>query len=167
LTPHLFSHFLPKYTLFPDKVTNVKTRFSHRRHRFPKNFSGISRKRPIFVPKRCITNHANHLHQSFCCCLSRKSLQTNDSLLSRVQHSDDVIPYPNQPPPPAPPSISKMEIYSDPSVFSDIDQVAINVCRILSLLHATSDLINLLSPELNENRSREKTSRHSPISSAS
>ena len=55
------------------------------------------------------------------------SIQTNDPLVSRVHPAEDVIPYPNQPPPPAPPTLSKMDIYSDPSVFSDIDQVAINV----------------------------------------
>lgn len=54
-------------------------------------------------------------------------LDLQTSSVSRTAPDPDVVPYPSQAPPPAPPSLSKMEIYSDPSVFSDIDQVAINV----------------------------------------
>ncbi|GFQ98102.1 hillarin [Trichonephila clavata] len=43
--------------------------------------------------------------------------------------SDDLVPYPTHPPPPSPPLISKIEIYSDPSVFSELDQIAINVAQ--------------------------------------
>ena len=35
--------------------------------------------------------------------------------------------YPIHPPPPTVPSISKLDIYSDPNVFADLDQIAINV----------------------------------------
>lgn len=41
--------------------------------------------------------------------------------------NDELAPYPTHPPPPSPPLISKVEIYSDPSVFLELDQVAINV----------------------------------------
>ncbi|OTF83220.1 Hillarin-like protein [Euroglyphus maynei] len=37
--------------------------------------------------------------------------------------------YPSQPPPPSITSISKLDIYNDPSVFAELDQVAINVAR--------------------------------------
>ena len=42
-------------------------------------------------------------------------------------------PYPDQPPPPAPPAISKTEIYSDPIVFAEIDERAIHVSLISSV----------------------------------
>ncbi|KAF7489929.1 Kyphoscoliosis peptidase [Sarcoptes scabiei] len=37
--------------------------------------------------------------------------------------------YPSQPPPPSISSISKLDIYNDPSVFAELDQIAINVAR--------------------------------------
>lgn len=40
------------------------------------------------------------------------------------------FPYPQNPPPPSPPSAQKTHIYSDPVEFTDIDQIAISV-RIL------------------------------------
>lgn len=43
--------------------------------------------------------------------------------------SEELVPYPTHPPPPSPPLISKIEIYSDPSVFLELDQVAINVAQ--------------------------------------
>ncbi|KAG8184824.1 hypothetical protein JTE90_004922 [Oedothorax gibbosus] len=43
--------------------------------------------------------------------------------------SEELVPYPTHPPPPSPPLISKIEIYSDPSVFMELDQVAINVAQ--------------------------------------
>ncbi|GBO14473.1 Hillarin, partial [Araneus ventricosus] len=43
--------------------------------------------------------------------------------------SEDLVPYPTHPPPPSPPLISKIEIYSDPSVFAELDQIAINVAQ--------------------------------------
>ncbi|CAG2182407.1 unnamed protein product [Oppiella nova] len=39
------------------------------------------------------------------------------------------MPYPAQPPSPSPPLISKMDIYHDPNVFAELDQIAINVAR--------------------------------------
>lgn len=39
------------------------------------------------------------------------------------------MPYPTSAPPPLPPTISKAEIYSDPSVFEELDQIAINVAQ--------------------------------------
>lgn len=56
---------------------------------------------------------------------------------------EDVVPYPNHPPPPGPPSVSKMEIYSDPAVFADIDQVAIHVAR--EDQQTFTDLVRLLT----------------------
>jgi hypothetical protein len=40
------------------------------------------------------------------------------------------MPYPSQPPPPSPPLISKMDIYHDPNVFAELDQIAINVTKL-------------------------------------
>lgn len=40
------------------------------------------------------------------------------------------FPYPQNPPPPCPPSTQKAHIYSDPVEFTDIDQIAISVCII-------------------------------------
>lgn len=43
-------------------------------------------------------------------------------------YTDDVLlPYPSQAPVPAPPALSKFEVYNDPVEFSDIDQIAISV----------------------------------------
>ena len=39
----------------------------------------------------------------------------------------NVVSYPSHPPPPSVPTISKLDIYNDPSVFADLDQIAINV----------------------------------------
>ncbi|KAJ6225491.1 hypothetical protein RDWZM_004036 [Blomia tropicalis] len=41
----------------------------------------------------------------------------------------NVVSYPSHPPPPSVPTISKLDIYNDPSVFADLDQIAINVAR--------------------------------------
>lgn len=43
--------------------------------------------------------------------------------------NDDINPYPSQPPPPTPATISKTDIYTDPEVFSELDQIAINVAQ--------------------------------------
>ncbi|XP_017484450.1 PREDICTED: uncharacterized protein LOC108373117 [Rhagoletis zephyria] len=40
-----------------------------------------------------------------------------------------VASYPSAPPPPNVPTISKLDIYSDPNVFAELDQIAINVAR--------------------------------------
>lgn len=41
----------------------------------------------------------------------------------------EVFPYPQQAPPPSPPSTEKMDIYSDPVEFSEVDQIAISVAQ--------------------------------------
>lgn len=43
--------------------------------------------------------------------------------------NEDLSPYPSHPPPPTPASISKTDIYTDPEVFSELDQIAINVAQ--------------------------------------
>ena len=47
------------------------------------------------------------------------------------EHVEDVPPelheYPTQPPPPSPATVGKIEIYDDPEVFSEVDQLAIQV----------------------------------------
>ncbi|KAL3221250.1 hypothetical protein MRX96_029583 [Rhipicephalus microplus] len=43
--------------------------------------------------------------------------------------NDDINTYPSHPPPPTPASISKTDIYTDPEVFSELDQIAINVAQ--------------------------------------
>lgn len=40
-----------------------------------------------------------------------------------------LLPYPSQAPVPAPPALSKFEIYNDPIEFADIDQIAISVAQ--------------------------------------
>jgi len=44
-----------------------------------------------------------------------------------IPGSNDTEVYPQQPPPPGPPSVDKIDIYSDPLEFADIDQIAISV----------------------------------------
>lgn len=61
----------------------------------------------------------------------------------RNGHTEDILPYPSHPPPPSPPSVSKMDIYSDPSVFSEVDQVAISVAR--EDQQTFTDLVRLLT----------------------
>ncbi|KAI1280830.1 Kyphoscoliosis peptidase [Halotydeus destructor] len=69
--------------------------------------------------------------------------QATDVIGSRITPTEEVVPYPSQPPAPCPPTISKADIYSDPNVFADIDQVAINVAR---EDHQTfTDLVRLLT----------------------
>ena len=41
--------------------------------------------------------------------------------------TEELFPYPSNPPAPQPPSIAKTDIYHDPMVFADIDQIAISV----------------------------------------
>jgi hypothetical protein len=47
---------------------------------------------------------------------------------------DVLLPYPSQAPIPAPPALSKFEVYNDPSEFADIDQIAISVRKQLRSL---------------------------------
>ncbi|KAJ9590278.1 hypothetical protein L9F63_027884, partial [Diploptera punctata] len=42
---------------------------------------------------------------------------------------DVLLPYPSQAPVPAPPALSKFEVYNDPVEFADIDQIAISVAQ--------------------------------------
>lgn len=42
-------------------------------------------------------------------------------------YMEEALPYPSQTPIPAPPTLSKFEIYNDPMEFADIDQIAISV----------------------------------------
>ena len=45
-----------------------------------------------------------------------------------IGHGDvEMFPYPQQAPPPSPPTIDKSDIYGDPVEFADIDQIAISV----------------------------------------
>lgn len=46
----------------------------------------------------------------------------------------DIFPYPQHAPLPAPPSIDKMDIYTDPAEFEYIDQIAISVCNYMFLI---------------------------------
>lgn len=45
---------------------------------------------------------------------------------------DVLLPYPSQAPIPAPPALSKFEVYNDPVEFADVDQIAISVRKQLS-----------------------------------
>lgn len=45
---------------------------------------------------------------------------------------DVLLPYPSQAPIPAPPALSKFEVYNDPVEFADIDQIAISVRKQLN-----------------------------------
>ena len=41
--------------------------------------------------------------------------------------TEELFPYPSNPPAPQPPGVAKTDIYHDPMVFADIDQIAISV----------------------------------------
>lgn len=41
--------------------------------------------------------------------------------------TEELAPYPSNPPAPQPPGVAKTDIYHDPLVFADIDQIAISV----------------------------------------
>ena len=43
----------------------------------------------------------------------------------------DIFPYPQHAPPPSPPTIDKIDIYTDPGEFAAIDQIAISVGLLL------------------------------------
>ncbi|RWS15226.1 kyphoscoliosis peptidase-like protein [Dinothrombium tinctorium] len=61
--------------------------------------------------------------------------------------SEETIIYPSQPPPPSPPHISKMDIYNDPLVFHEIDEIAITVAR--EDQQTFTDLVRLLISKCN------------------
>jgi len=51
---------------------------------------------------------------------------------------EELFPYPSNPPHPQPPQVAKMQLYRDPLVFADIDQIAISVfisCRYPLVIH--------------------------------
>ncbi len=41
----------------------------------------------------------------------------------------ETFPYPQQAPPPGPPTVDKIDIYTDPHEFAAIDQIAISVSK--------------------------------------
>jgi hypothetical protein len=41
--------------------------------------------------------------------------------------TEELFPYPSNPPAPQPPGVAKTDIYHNPLVFADIDQIAISV----------------------------------------
>ncbi|XP_076353635.1 hillarin-like [Tachypleus tridentatus] len=54
----------------------------------------------------------------------------NNHYSKKERHvTEEMTSYPTRPPPPTPPKLSKFEIYSDPAVFAELDQVAINVAE--------------------------------------
>ena len=53
---------------------------------------------------------------------------------------DVLLPYPSEAPIPAPPALSKFEVYNDPVEFADIDQIAISVRKWLNRAANLSDL---------------------------
>jgi len=53
---------------------------------------------------------------------------------------DVLLPYPSEAPIPAPPALSKFEVYNDPVEFADIDQIAISVRKQLNMADRFSDL---------------------------
>ena len=55
-------------------------------------------------------------------------------------YTEDVLPYPSEAPIPAPPALSKFEVYNDPVEFADIDQIAISVRKRLNRADNLSDL---------------------------
>lgn len=58
---------------------------------------------------------------------------------------DVLLPYPSEAPIPAPPALSKFEVYNDPVEFADIDQIAISVRKHLNSAENLSDFHTLKS----------------------
>lgn len=48
--------------------------------------------------------------------------------------TEELLPYPSNPPAPQPPGVAKTDIYHDPLVFADIDQIAISVSEKFSFV---------------------------------
>ncbi|XP_013784133.1 hillarin-like [Limulus polyphemus] len=61
----------------------------------------------------------------------RVELERRESLYSDRESNvtEELVPYPTHTPPPSPPQLSKSDIYNDPVVFAELDQVAINVAQ--------------------------------------
>lgn len=55
---------------------------------------------------------------------------------------DVLLPYPSQAPIPAPPALSKFEVYNDPVEFADIDQIAISVRKQVTNVDKVSNLFS-------------------------
>lgn len=51
------------------------------------------------------------------------------------QTEEELLPYPSNPPAPQPPGVAKTDIYHDPLVFADIDQIAISVLNTSFMSH--------------------------------
>lgn len=47
---------------------------------------------------------------------------------------ETLLPYPSQAPIPAPPALSKFQIYNDPLEFAHVDQIAISVSKLKIVL---------------------------------
>lgn len=50
-----------------------------------------------------------------------------------TDYVEDLPPYPSHAPIPAPPALSKFQIYSDPAEFASVDQIAISVSFIIQV----------------------------------
>ncbi|XP_013773094.1 hillarin-like [Limulus polyphemus] len=61
----------------------------------------------------------------------RVELERRDNHYSERESyvTEEMSSYPTHPPPPTPPQLSKFDIYSDPVIFAELDQVAINVAE--------------------------------------
>ncbi|GAB0089951.1 uncharacterized protein DMENIID0001_045800 [Sergentomyia squamirostris] len=61
----------------------------------------------------------------------RSEYMQNESIFLDDEFTEGTIPmeYPNVAPPPAPPTVSKFQIYTDPIEFEDVDRVAITVAK--------------------------------------
>ena len=75
----------------------------------------------------------------------RSEFMRAESLYIDDDYQTDLMPYPSQPPAPQPPGMAKTDIYHDPLVFADIDQIAISVnwtlqCLCLQLAPSFSPL---------------------------
>jgi hypothetical protein len=70
--------------------------------------------------------------------------QVNEKTLLS-EEEPPIMPYPSQPPPPSPPLISKMDIYHDPNVFAELDQIAINVRKLAKDQSLHSKFVDLNS----------------------
>ena len=53
--------------------------------------------------------------------------------------TEELFPYPTNPPAPTPPGVAKTDIYHDPMVFADIDQIAISVSCSMTRLEAQNN----------------------------
>ncbi|XP_026461715.1 hillarin-like [Ctenocephalides felis] len=59
----------------------------------------------------------------------RSEYMQAESLYLDDSHEEQLAPYPSSAPLPAPPALSKFQIYSDPAEFADVDRIAISVAQ--------------------------------------